>query len=442
MVSGIVIEGRVQRSRRRAGPQFTQPILIAMILLADCSARGSTEQCHAGLPRSATNVTPVSRTPLGERLGIQVQSWYLQPGDLDRIAAAGFGTVRWGMPWETIERTPGIYDWREADRFIKALAGSHLRSVVILGYGNPLYAGPDGTTVDATAGARVEPRAPSATKAREAFARFAAAAAARYRNQPVSWEIWNEPDSPTFWQPKPDPASYAALAMAACTAMRASAPRSTIIGGVGAAMPNAVAAQANIYQALMQAGAFRCIDGISSHAYRMSRFYRQPDPESLEQDILASRHYLSAELGSPQRQRFLITEWGFSTGVVSANLQAAYLVRANLANAATGVPLTIWYEWRDSRADVDDPESHFGLLTTTGLQKNDRNALGVMAELAKSTIIARLPSDCADARAFLVRKGGAAFLADDERRRAHFYVDGVRQGDVSFMPAIFRVARR
>jgi hypothetical protein len=38
------------------------------------------------------------------------------------------------------------------------------------------------------------------------------------------------------------------------------------------------------------------------------------------------------------------------------------LARQFLTNAANGIPLSIWYDWRDDGVDPNDPEHHFGLV--------------------------------------------------------------------------------
>jgi hypothetical protein len=55
----------------------------------------------------------------------------------------------------------------------------------ILDYGNPLYG--DG--------------APRTEQARNAFARWAVAAAQHFANRGVMWEVYNEPNNGMFWQP-------------------------------------------------------------------------------------------------------------------------------------------------------------------------------------------------------------------------------------------------
>jgi hypothetical protein len=42
--------------------------------------------------------------------------------------------------------------------------------------------------------------------------------------------------------------------------------------------------------------------------------------------------------------------------------QAMMLARQFLTNAANGIPVSIWYDWRDDGADPKEPEHHFGLV--------------------------------------------------------------------------------
>ena len=73
-----------------------------------------------------------------------------------------------------------------------------MRALFILDYGNPLY----------TRGKSVR-----TAEAREAFARWAVAAAKHFSGRGINWEVFNEPNHPIFWPPKPNVNEYAALAV-------------------------------------------------------------------------------------------------------------------------------------------------------------------------------------------------------------------------------------
>lgn len=406
-------------------------LFAALAALVSCRDRDAAEL--ANLPMHRAN-------PLGQGIGVQLQPWYLGPGELGKIEAAGFGVVRWGIPWDRVEQVRGTYDWHEVDAFVHELAKTRLHSVVILGFGNRLY-----SPASARADPHVEAGAPLSPAARAAFAAFAAAAAGRYRDLPVTWEIWNEPDSATFWAPEPDPAAYARLAAETCRAIKSAVPASRVIGPGAAAMPDAVSGKSiNLYSALVANGATRCLDGISAHAYRMSFSYNQPDPESVEANTRASMAYLYGTLKLPASKTFAVTEWGFTTARISANLQAAYLLRAMLINAVDGVPLTVWYEWRDSRPQGDDPEAHFGLLPTYAAEKSTLGATGLLAKIARANFVRRVETGRENVFAVLLRdKDGDMLVAwlrtDDERKRATLALNGANLAALSFMPIIVRL---
>ncbi len=57
-------------------------------------------------------------------------------------------------------------------------------------------------------------------------------------------------------------------------------------------------------------------------------------------------------------------EWGYSAvwEEFDADRQGRLLPREWLVNAACGIPLSIWYDWRDDGLDPKDPEHHFGVV--------------------------------------------------------------------------------
>ena len=119
--------------------------------------------------------------------------------DLDMIAAAGFRFIRMDFVWHNIEKVKGVYDWSEYDELTSNLEKRGLRALYILDYSNPLYE-PEVESKDPITGeAQKGIAAPSHPESVEAFAKWSAAAAERYRNKNVVWEIWNEPNI-TFWR--------------------------------------------------------------------------------------------------------------------------------------------------------------------------------------------------------------------------------------------------
>jgi hypothetical protein len=140
---------------------------------------------------------------------------------LDRIGDAGFIWLRQMFPWETIEVTPGRYDWEPWDTLVQAVAShpNNLKIIAVLdtapswASGNPASRSPDGTkTWDA-----VPPTDPAD------LARFASALATRYGDWIDFYQIWDEPNLSSHWGGRDvDPAGYAAMLKAAADAIRAS----------------------------------------------------------------------------------------------------------------------------------------------------------------------------------------------------------------------------
>ena len=86
---------------------------------------------------------------------------------------------------------------------------------VILSYANPLY--------KFTNGSGPIYNAPVTPSAIEAFTNYAIAAIYRYRNLNIIWELWNEANHGTFWQPVANATQYVNLAKSVSTAIRTNA---------------------------------------------------------------------------------------------------------------------------------------------------------------------------------------------------------------------------
>src|SRR5690606_22282511 len=63
-----------------------------------------------------------------------------------------------------------------------------------------------------------------------AYAEIIAKLAQRYP-QVNAWQIWNEPNLPSFWRPHEDPLQYARLLQRATAAIRMAAPQASVVMG-------------------------------------------------------------------------------------------------------------------------------------------------------------------------------------------------------------------
>lgn len=326
---------------------------------AGCGDGGGQPHKNAG----SLTQTPGNGPPRGlptsivpEGLGVNVQFSATDTGAIvTKLADGGFRFARLDVLWNLVEQVRGQYDFSIYEPIVSALAAHGIRPLLILDYNNPLY--------DNTHSPPLTEVGPHTDQARQAFARFAAVAAEHFKASGVIWEIWNEPDNPRFWYPKPDPDSYMALAKAAIQAMRQADPHATIVGPALVGLEPRYQDAWNFLQRCFVLGLPALVDAISVHSYRLG------PPESATPDYLRLRTLIT-QYAPPEKTDLPIicSEWGYSLTWVSEQQQAQYLARLYLINLLDNLPLTIWYNWHDG-PDPKQIEDNFGLVTYTDQPK-------------------------------------------------------------------------
>ncbi len=305
--------------------------------------------------------------------------------DLDLIAAAGFRFVRMDFVWEAIEHQKGAYDWSAYDTLTADLEQRGLRAIYILDYSNPLYEEKIAATNPMTGKLEeMSTASPQHPESIAAFAKWAAAAAEHFRGHRIIWEIWNEPNI-SFWKPQPNARQYAGLTLASCRALRQADPDCTIIAPASSTFPW------EFLETLLKSGALEYLDAVSVHPYRGGD--HGPETARADYDKLRSLIDRYAPTNRSGHIPVISGEWGYSTCVngVSLETQAAYLVRQQLANLLNGVPLSIWYDWKNDGTDPRENEHNFGTVLPDLTPKPAYRALSVMTkELRGCHILRRL----------------------------------------------------
>jgi hypothetical protein len=295
---------------------------------------------------------PAPVLPAG--VGVNIHFTKGREADLDLIAAAGFKFIRMDFGWQGIERKKGEYDWSAYDELTANLEKRGLRAIYILDYSNPLYEETFTATDKRTKAERKDLASPQHPESVAAFARWAGAAAEHFRGRQILWEIWNEPNI-SFWKPKPDVTQYIALALATCRAVRAADPQATILAPASSGFPW------EFFEAMFAAGLLKHLDAVSVHPYRS---YSQP-PESAASDYLRLRGLIARYAPAAKRNLPILSgEWGYATHDkgVPLDTQAAFVARQQLANLLYGVPLSIWYDWKNDGTDATYNEHNFGTV--------------------------------------------------------------------------------
>ncbi len=308
--------------------------------------------CWLALACGAAEI-PEAVLPAG--VGVNIHFVTGHERDLDLLAAAGFKFVRMDFGWTETEPAQGEYRWPAYDELLGALDRRGLRAVFILDYSHPLYE----ETVTSPNPMTKEPyrntASPRHPESIAAYSRWAAAAAVHYAGRHVVWEVWNEPNG-HFWSPKPDAEQYTALALAASRAIRQAEPHATIVAPASSGFPW------DYLETFLKSGVLEYLDAVSVHPYRNPR--RPPETAAADYQKLRAMIDRYAPAARRGRVPILSGEWGYSTctrGVTLEN-QAAFAARQQLANLYCGVPLSIWYDWKNDGDDPKENEHNFGTV--------------------------------------------------------------------------------
>ena len=342
---------------------------------------------------------------LPQGVGVNIHFTRGHERDLDLIAAAGFKFVRMDFDWGGTERKKGEYNWSACDELTANLEKRGLRAVYILDYSNPLYEETVVSKNPITGKEHKDVASPQHPESVAAFARWAGAAAKHFAGRRIIWEIWNEPNI-SFWKPKPDVQQYAALALATAKAVREADPNATIVGPATSEVP------VKFLQEFFAAGALAHLDAVSVHPYRS---YKK-GPETAAEDYAKLRALIEKHAPPAKRSMPIISgEWGYSTFTnkgVSLESQAAFLVRQQLANLHAGVPISIWYDWKNDGTDLAEREHNFGTVTHDLQPKPAYIALQTLTrELSGYRIEKRLATSSTNDWALLLGKGAERKLA-------------------------------
>jgi len=290
----------------------------------------------------------------------------------DRLAGWGVQQVRQGFFWEWITRPDGTFDFSWPDRYLEAAGRRGIRVLIVLDYDHPSIHAPG------------DPRPFVPAGGMDLWLAYVRAIAGRYGSRAAGFEVWNEPNLPTFWKGTAE--EFAALAAATIPVIREEAP------GVPIAVAGLSLLPLDWMEVLERQGVLAAADALSFHPYWV-------DAEGALEMVALAREWLDAR---GLAMALWVTEYGWPTGgtyptATSLEGQAERLVRFLPGAAALGVRAAWWYaslDWRDPD-QVEDPdasEGFFGIAWPTAGDKPAAEALRVLSEvLPEATPDPRLP---------------------------------------------------
>ena len=293
--------------------------------------------------------------------------------DIERSAALGVREIRLDFDWSRIEASKGEPDWSDTDRIVEAAASADMTIHGLLTY-TPRWARP------AASSDKHPPTDPAD------FADFAAAAVARYEETGItSWEIWNEPNSRSFWSAPggPDPEAFAVLVSAASVAIRAVDPDALVVsGGLAPAIDEAGVelSPETFLRTFLAEITPGTVDVVAIHPYS---YPARPQDSSKSWNLFGRlpdiRDLVTEQSGAPLP--IWITEFGAPTGSSSRAVSEQQQERI-ITDAVLCVNQTEWlekiflYNLRDRMGgDADDVEDNFGLFRADGQPKRSAEAV-------------------------------------------------------------------
>jgi hypothetical protein len=228
------------------------------------------------------------------------------------------------------------------------------------------------------------------------FASFASVCAQRYgpggtfwRTHPGipyypvrAWEVWNEPNLPLYWAPKPNPAAYVRLLRATSTAIKRIDRRAVI---VLAGMPFFSAApESRFLTQLYRDGAGGSFNVLGLHAYSVT-------VTGALQRLQTARSVMN-RFGD-RRKAIWLTEWGWAGGPPNPYIVSPAGQRANIRTFLTlvqryrgslGLREVMYFDWRDNIFGPGPKNYwifHLGLFT---LKLQPKPALGALSAAARA----------------------------------------------------------
>lgn len=280
---------------------------------------------------------------------------YSSNRDLERSVSlmqeAGVGWVRLDFLWSDIEPQEGKFDFSKYDYIVRLLRGKGIHILGILHY--------SADWASACGKWNCPPRE------NKIFIKYASQVIKRYKDQVKYWELWNEPDSPTYWQEQDGLKSYCALLKEVYIAAKQIDPECKILNGGlanGASSVNHLydngakdyfdILNIHFFQNPLHPGAIKAVANYPKLAYKIMR--RNGD---------ADKKIWITEIGSPGVKRWLsVANWWLGKNP-SESKQAKWLkdVYTELLKD-THVEKVFWAFFRDTKNHWNNGVDYFGLV--------------------------------------------------------------------------------
>ncbi|MCL1909904.1 MAG: cellulase family glycosylhydrolase [Kiritimatiellaeota bacterium] len=319
-----------------------------------------------------------------DSIGVQLKNgsdWTVET--IDKAYALGFRIIRKGVYWNDVEKQKGVYSFHSSEKQIEHADKLGMMTVVTLFASNDLYEKQDGV------------RGVITEEGRRGYAKFAAAAAAKYKGKNVVFEIWNEPNVRTFWgshgthNTRPFAEQYAALVNSTVPEMLRADPDAFVAAG---SVSNYWEPSYQWTEFCFQNGVLKSgIKAWSTHPYGVTNPEEHATGHTRTRELL--KKYGAPDLPIINTERgFAVSKtatgegWSGGSADKTLDYQAWHFARQLLIDQLNGVKFSVWYEFSGNE--------NFGLWNPDGSPRPIVATLKMMFdELSGYSVVRRIESD-------------------------------------------------
>lgn len=294
-----------------------------------------------------------------------------------RYKELGLEWVRVDLHWDRLEPKKGRYKWGMLDPLVHLLNEQQIHSVFYL-----VGSAPFATT--APTNSSTPDQYPPADP--QMFAERMVKLARRYPGVDA-WQVWNEPNLPSFWRPNEDPAGYWQLLTTTVDALRTRAPEQEIVLGGMAYYSQMPVVGGLMLQALLEMGLAELDTVVAYHPYS-----ERPEGElpSGSLDLIPAVEQINTALRSAGVEKIWATEWGWSSyegpkelqAIIGEQGQADYTLRRLALMSALDFDRTFLFALSDLDERATARDQHYGLLDIDGNPKPVYTALKYFLEVS------------------------------------------------------------
>lgn len=271
---------------------------------------------------------------------------------------AGIQALRVELSWSYIQPSSSSFKWSMYDDLIALSKKYGLEPMPILAY-SAQWASTGNSKSSNSADWKLYPPTSSSD-----FAWYAYKAVDRYKADVHSWEIWNEPNLPDYWKPKPNPIAYANLLKQTYLAVKYADPSAVVV-----CCSLASGSSAPFLQAIYAQGGKGYFDAVSIHPYEtLSR----DAPDGLK-NVGKIRDAMLAN--QDDEKNIWITEFNTESGAVrGVNVLGKLSQYLDTVFSVGYVPVVFWYNFRDEAKDPNAWDQWLGLIQNDWTLKPAFNA--------------------------------------------------------------------